>query len=120
MLLFQRNHIDMICMGTKTQTRRLISRYKKGAKKGEVVPSKKVGSIQQCRVKLFGVPHCHIRITRVWQERLGDISKIDAHQEGGYSPDEYIAGLIEMHNRKLTVDSVLWCYEFELVMEGAA
>jgi hypothetical protein len=53
----------------------------------------------------------------VWQERLGDISREDAINEGGYDRDDYISGLIEMHKGKLTVDSLIWCYEFELVEE---
>ena len=107
MFLFQKNHIDMIRKGTKTQTRRNHKRARA-----------KVGAIHQCRTELFGPPHCHIRVTRVWQERLGDINYADAHQEGGYSPYDYIKGLIEMHKGKLTVDSVLACYEFELVKEA--
>lgn len=103
MFLFQKNHIDRILKGTKTQTRRNHKRARA-----------LVGAIHQCRTELFGKPHCHIRITKVWQERLGDIDVVDAHREGGYSPDEYIDGLIEMHKGKLDVDSLLWAYEFEL------
>ena len=107
MFLFQKNHIDQIQKETKTQTRRNHKKFRA-----------LVGSVHQCRTELFGPSHCKIRVLRRWWERLGDIEYPDAHQEGGYSPDEYIDGMIEMHKGKLTVDSVLACYEFELVKEA--
>lgn len=106
MFLFQKHHIDMIRAGNKTQTRR-----------NHKAPRARLDSVHQCRTELFGRPHCHIHIIRVWQERLGDISREDAINEGGYDRDDYISGLIEMHKGKLTVDSLIWCYEFELVEE---
>ena len=107
MFLFQKNHIDQIQKETKTQTRRNHKRARA-----------RVGAIHQCRTELFGKPHCHIRMTRVWTERLGAISYADAQAEGGYHQEEYINGLIEMHKGKLTRSSLLWCYEFELVKEA--
>lgn len=118
MFLFQKNHIDQVKRETKTHTRRRITLYKKGKKKGQEVPFKKVGSLQQCKTSYYGPSHCNIRILRRWRERLGDIDVADAHKEGGYTPDEYIDGLIEMHKGELTIDSVLVCYEFELVKEA--
>ena len=106
MFLFQKNHIDMILQGTKTQTRRNHKRARA-----------KVGAVHQCRTELFGKAHCHIKITRVWQERLGAITALDAKKEGGYTRLQYIVGLIEMHECKINVNSVLWCYEFELEKE---
>lgn len=35
--------------------------------------------------------------------------------EGGYSQEEYINGLCDMHKGALTPDSFVWCYEFELM-----
>jgi hypothetical protein len=57
-----------------------------------------------------------VKFTRVWQERLGDISEADAKAEGGYGRKEYIDGVIEMHGGKIDEDSVLWCYEFERIV----
>ena len=101
MFLFQKNHIKQVKLGTKTQTRRNHKRARA-----------KVGAVHQCRTELFGPAHCHIRITRVWQECLGAISYTDSQAEGGYQQEEYIRGLIDMHKGKLTRTSMLWCYEF--------
>lgn len=101
MFLFQKQHIDMIRAGVKTQTRR-----------NHKQPRAIVGAIHQCRTELFGKAHCHIKVLRVWQERLDAISEEDAKVEGGYTREEYITGLIEMHKGKLTPASLLWCYEF--------
>ena len=107
MFLFQKNHVKQIMLGTKTQTRRNHKKWRAN-----------VGAIHQVRTELFGKPHCHIRITARRKERLGDIDHADAHAEGGYTPDEYIDGLIEMHGGRLDIDSVLKVYQFELVKEA--
>ena len=107
MFLFQKEHIAMIRKGTKTQTRRNHKQARA-----------RVGVVHQCRTELFGPPHCYIRVKRVWQERLGDINYADAHREGGYTPEDYIKGMIEMHKGKVSPDSILWCYEFEYVKEA--
>ena len=104
MFLFQKNHIIQIILGTKTQTRRNHKKWRAN-----------VGTIHQVRSELFGKPHCHIKIIDRWEQRLGDIDNVDAHAEGGYTPDEYIDGLIEMHKGALDIDSVLKVYTFELV-----
>lgn len=104
MFLFKPHHVDMIKAGTKTQTRRNHKAFRA-----------KVGAIHQVRTELFGKPHCHIKVLRRWVERVRDISKDDANAEGGYSREDYIKGLCEMHKGKLTPDSVVKCYEFELV-----
>ena len=117
MFLFKKLHMQGILDCTKTQTRRKISLFRKGPKIGQEIPPKKVGSIQQCRISRFGEPFARIRILRRWKERVGDISEANAKAEGGYSREEYIKGLCEMHKGKLTPDSVVRCYEFELVDE---
>ena len=104
MFLFQENHIEQIILGTKTQTRRIHKKWRAN-----------VRAIHQVRTELFGKPHCHIRILNRWEQRLGDINYADAHAEGGYAPDEYIPGLIDMHKGKINIDSVLKVYEFEVV-----
>lgn len=106
MFLFQKNHVKQIMLGTKTQTRRNHKKWRAN-----------IGTIHQVRTELFGKPHCHIRILDRWEQRLGDITNADAHAEGGYTPDEYINGLIDMHKGKINIDSILKVYEFELVKE---
>ena len=107
MFLFQKNHITQIMLGTKTQTRRNHKKWRAN-----------VGAIHQVRTELFGKPHCHIRITRRWLQRLCDISVADARAEGGYKPKEYIDGLIEMLRGTIDRYYVLKVYEFELVKEA--
>ena len=115
MFLMLQRHIDQTKNGEKTQTRRVISYYKKGPKKGEQVPFKKIGSLQQVKTSFFARAQCTIRILDRWKERLGDISINDSWAEGGYAPFEYIEGLIAMHKGKIDADTVLVCYEYELV-----
>ena len=106
MFLFQKNHIEQIIAGTKTQTRRNHKKWRAN-----------VGAIHQVRSELFGKPHCHIRITSRWTERLGDISMASAIAEGGYLPSEYIEGMIEMHKGTINYDTELKVYVFEVVEE---
>jgi hypothetical protein len=104
MFLFQENHIKQIMLETKTQTRRNHKKWRAN-----------VEAIHQVRSTLFGKPHCHIRIVNRWEERLGDISLASAIREGGYTPSEYIEGLIEMHKGAVDINTVLKVYVFELV-----
>ena len=107
MFLFKENHVEQIKRETKTQTRRIHKKWRAN-----------IGAVHQVRTKLFGKPHCYIRITNRWEERLGDISIVDAYREGGYTPDDYINGFIEMYNGSIDVDFIVKCYEFELVKGG--
>jgi len=98
--------MDAIVKGRKTQTRRDHKRARA-----------KVGAVHQCRTTLFGEPFAHIKILRVWQERLKDISQEDVNAEGLWplSRQEFIEGFLEITKGKVTRESVLWCYEFECV-----
>jgi len=106
LFLFKDYFMNAIVMGRKTQTRRNHKR-----------PRAKVGVVHQCRTTLFGKPFAHIKILRVWQERLGDISQEDVKAEGVWplTPEEFIEGFMEVAKGKVTRDSMLWCYEFEYV-----
>ena len=101
MFLFKLFHLAMIEDGTKTQTRRNHKKFRA-----------RVGSVHQVRTELFGKPHCHIRIIRRWEERIGSITHADALAEGGYERENYINGLLEMHQGKLVRNSTVKCYEF--------
>ncbi len=70
MILFKPQHVEPILRGRKTQTRR-------GWKRRRAVP----GSIHDARTAMFGEPFARLRIRRVWQERLGDISAADVLAE---------------------------------------
>lgn len=102
--LFKENHVKQIKLKKKTQTRRIHKKWRAN-----------IGAVHQVRTELFGKPHCYIRIIRRWEERLGDISIVDAYREGGYTVDEYIKGFIEMYDGNLDEDFIVKCYEFELV-----
>ena len=105
MFLFLPNHVEMILKGEKTQTRRASLAYRAC-----------VGRIHKVCTKLYGPWHCKIRILKRWQEPLSAISEEDARKEGGYTPEEFIAGFLEMHaKRGLKRDDYVRCYEFELV-----
>jgi len=114
-MLFKDFHVDKIQQGDKIQTRRRISRFKKGPKIGKVVPPLKVGSIQPCKTTMFGESFAHVRIVKRWAERLGDISEDDAQLEGGYSKEDYVKGVSEMYGNTIDENEVLWVYEFVLV-----
>lgn len=108
-------HKPKILNQEKTQTRRRISRFKKGPKKGKVVPPYKVGSVQPCQTSMFSKPFAYVRILRRWVERLGDISVQDAYAEGGYAPQEYVSLVIDMYDDAIDANEVLWCYEFQVI-----
>jgi len=114
-MLFKSEHIQKIKNCQKIQTRRRISRFKKGPKRGKVVPPKRVGSIQPCQTRMYGKTKCHIKILKLWCERLVDISKEDAFAEGQYTQEDYISGLIGMYKNTIDENEVLWVYEFEYV-----
>ncbi len=104
--MFKEYHVAPILNGEKVQTRRVHKR-----------PRARVGSLHQCRTRMLDKDSCFaiVRIKRVWRERLGDISTEDARAEGGYAPREFIEGFIQMHQGRVTPDTEVYCYEFELV-----
>jgi hypothetical protein len=108
MFLFMKKHVPMILDETKTQTRRNHKRARA-----------LVGSIHQCRTMMLNKDStfARIKILRVWQERVYDISEEDAQAEGGYTREEYIEGLLKMHKGKLKATDTVYCYEFELVKD---
>lgn len=114
-MLFTPEHIQKIKNRQKTQTRRRISRFKKGPKKGKVVPPKKIDSMQPCKIWMFGKTLCHIKILQLRCEKLGDISREDAYAEGQYTSKGYISGLIEMYDNTIDENEVLWVYEFAYI-----
>lgn len=111
MFIVQAEHVPLIQDGNKTQTRR---KRPKG-------PRANIDSIHQIKTSLFGRPECLVKVTRIWQEPLDAISKDDAKAEGGYTPETYIAKMVEIYGAKgLNANDDVWCYEWELYRNNVA
>lgn len=79
-MLFKPDHVMLIKLGIKTQTRRLWKR-----------PMVKVGGVYKVKTKMLSKKsHCNIRVTDLKIERLGCISEKGCHAEGGYTRSEFI------------------------------
>jgi len=82
LFLMRPEHIAMSLTGVpcwKTQTRRL---WKRGRAN--------VGAVHQLREKLFGPSKGTIKVLRVHQEHLLDITEADARKEGGYTREQFL------------------------------
>ena len=101
-LIFKKEHIRLILEGKKTQTRR---RHKRLLKAG------KIYNIKSDWVHKTG--H-RILITRVYRQRLGEITPEEAMKEGGYTLDEFKQVWIRI-NGCWEPDEVVVVYEFGLV-----
>lgn len=106
MILFKPEHVPLIKNGTKTQTRRAW-------KKCRVT----VGSTQLAKTQMLSKEFfAKLRIKRVWQEYLTDISEADAKAEGGYTIPEYWDKFYEINPPSIE-NPFLWCVEFEVIHE---
>ena len=102
-LLFKPEHVEPILRDEKTQTRRAW-------KKCRV----KVGNIQKAKLKLFSKDYfALLKIVGVRQEKLGNISEIDAKAEGGYTPETYRQKWTEI-NGDWNPDQVVYVVDFQL------
>ncbi len=106
MILFKKFHIEPIKAGTKISTRR------KGKKRW------REGSIHQCYTKLpfskgGAIPFAPVRIERVYEQSLGEMTEQDAKKEGGYTLDEFRKRWAEMHGFWNPTETV-WVVEFHL------
>ena len=80
MILFKKHFIFPILTGLKTQTRRTWKR-----------PQAKAGAIHKAKTDYSLRYFAELRILKVSQERLGDITEQDAQKEGGYTLESYKA-----------------------------
>jgi len=112
-MIFQKEHIDMIISGIKTQTRRIhMGKYQVG----------RSYAIQPCRT-CKGITGYRIVMDRIWHEDIvrrpspafNIISIEDAKAEGEYSPAEF-----EILFRKLNPswDETIgrWAFEFHVIV----
>ena len=102
MILFKKEHKEMILSGRKTQTRRI------GKKRW------KIGSIHQARLNFQTPFFAKLRILDVYQEKLGDITESDVYAEGYDSIDEYF-DVFRNLNGSVDLDELIWVVKFKLV-----
>jgi hypothetical protein len=103
-MMFKKAMANLIFEGKKTQTRR--------------VPSKKtykVGSIQPIQINYFDKAKGHIKILRVYEQKLGDMVPSEVEAEGFDNWIHYM-GYLRLINPKagISEDLQVKVYEFEL------
>lgn len=101
-MIFSPEHITMILAGTKTQTRRVSSKYRVGH----------TYSVQPGRTKP-GIGR-RIKVLDIHKERLGDITTEGARAEGHQSIEEYIE-VWKRINKKWDPEQEVFVISFELV-----
>jgi len=113
MMLFKEHLAEQILNGTKTQTRR-DWRRKTGPDRGKPYCRIKPGSVHQVRTSFFSPPVCHILITDVRRERLGDIGEEDVWREGVGSMHEFACTWIDI-NGSWDPDAEVYVVDFARV-----
>ena len=101
-LIFKKEHIDLVLKGIKTQTRR---RHQYPLKAEKIYDIKK---------DWYHKTGHKILITKVYRQRLGDITPEEAMKEGGYTVREFIEVWIRI-NGSWDPDEVVWIYEFKVI-----
>ena len=101
-LIFKKHHLKMVIAGTKTMTRRVHKR------------PLKAGRVYQLKRDWYHMIDERIKILRVFQERLGDITEEDARKEGGYTIEEFKDVWRDI-TKAWTPDMEVTVYEFEMV-----
>ena len=110
MILFKEYFKEKILTGHKWQTRRLWDR-----------PRAKEGSEQlfYLRPPMTGErPFARARITRVWQERLGEMTEADAKAEGSESVEDFLRIFRQINEKKIKgniKDLQVYALEFSVV-----
>jgi len=102
MPLFKRHLLRKVLERQKTQTRRIHKH------------PLKVGSIYGIRTTRFEKSQGHIKITRRFQQRLGDITEEDARKEGFKDIEEFRQQWISIRG-SWNPDQIVMAYEFRLV-----
>ena len=100
-MMFKRELLDLVIQGKKTQTRR---RHKNLLKEKQKYVIKK---------NWYKNTEHYIRITKVYSQKLGDVSEEEAHKEGFSSIEEFRDAWIKI-NGSWDSDIVVTVYEFEL------
>ena len=101
-MIFRRKHIDLILEGKKIQTRR---RHKRPRRAGRIY-SLKSSWIHRTEHK--------IKVDRVYEQRLGDVTPEEALKEGGYTIEEFME-LWEQIVGSWGPNEVVIVHEFHLI-----
>jgi hypothetical protein len=100
-MMFKKGLIDMVISGRKTQTRRLHKNVLK------------VGRIYSVKRSWYKNTDQYIQITKVYSQKLGDVSEEEARKEGFGSLDEFRDVWIRI-NGGWDPEMEVTVYEFEL------
>lgn len=100
-MMFKKDFLEMVLSGRKTQTRR---RRKRTLRKGRIYAVKKNW------IETTGE---YIRITKVYPQKLSDVSEEEARKEGFSGLDKFRDAWIRI-NGSWDPDMVVTVYEFEL------
>lgn len=110
MLLFKPEHVAPILSGQKTETRRIW-------KSARVTP----GSIQLAKTKMLSKEFfARLRIQRVWQETLGEITDEGARAEGYPDRNAYLKKFAEINQVKIEdwLTKQVYCVQFTVEKDG--
>ena len=102
MILFKQYHADLILAGTKTQTRR------KGKKRWTL------GKVYQAKVSYMAKPFAWLKVTAIWQERLGAMTDEDAVAEG-YTRRAHYFNVFESIYGDADMQQLVWVLVFKRV-----
>jgi len=100
-MMFKRELLDLVISGKKTQTRRLHKNLLKEKQKYVI------------KKNWYENTEHYIRITKVYSQKLGDVSEEEARKEGFSSREEFRDAWIRI-NGSWDSDIVVTVYEFEL------
>jgi len=100
-MMFKRELLDLVISGKKTQTRR---RHKNPLKEKQKYVIKR---------NWYKNTEQYIQITKVYPQKLGDVSEEEAKKEGFSSLDEFRDAWIRI-NGSWDPEMVVTVYEFEL------
>ena len=100
-MMFNKELLDLVLSGRKTQTRRL---HRRALKEGRVYALKR---------SWFKSTGDYVKITGVTRQRLRDVTEEDAWKEGFKSLEEFRAAWIEI-NGSWEPDTEVVVYDFEL------